>query len=112
MGEGMKGGTILWLFIGIILFITILYPIFGTNLRYQVGYTVDTTLIRIGRIMIFIGAIILILGVIMLFISGFGLRALKPMLLGFILIVLGTMLIDPMSSYSLTYGRQAPKGYH
>ena len=112
MERGRKGYIVLWIFMGIILFITILYPIFGVNLKYQIGTIISTILLKIGGILIMLGTIILIVGVIMLFISGTGSGALKPMLLGFFLIVLGIILIDPMSTSYFTQGRAAPKGYH
>ncbi len=112
MEGGKKGYIVLWIFMGIILFITILYPIFGINLKYQIGTAISTTLIKLGSILIMVGTIILILGFIMLFISGTGSGALKPMLIGFFLIVLGVILIDPMGTSYFTQGREAPKGYH
>ena len=112
MEPGRKGYIVLWIFMGLILFITILYPLFGGTLRYQIGNAISTILIKVGGFLILIGTVILVIGVIMLFAFGIGSGALKPMIFGFFLIVLGLILVDPMSTSYFTQGTEAPKGYH
>jgi len=54
-----KGRYVLWIFIALLVFLVIFFPLFGHNLRYQVGSFFDQALKYIGYVCFFGGVICL-----------------------------------------------------
>jgi hypothetical protein len=104
--EKNKFNYILWFFFGIIAFITIYFPFFGSNLRYQTGATFSGIFNTLGEICNYMGTILCIWG-LFLFCRG-RLGGLVVLLSGYLLLTFGGWLIDPRSIFGIS---TAP-GYH
>ena len=100
-----------WVFFGILVFIGIYLPFFAPNLRYQTGAIFIKIFSTAGTIMITLGVMLMIWGLFSLF-CGRGGSGVKTMLLGFVLIYLGSYFIAPQVIGAGGSGEQIPKGYH
>ena len=68
MGERRNSRTIVFIFLGIIVFIFVFFPFYGINLRYQVGSVFSKIFDTIGMICLLIGGVetaISVLGIFM-----------------------------------------------
>ena len=115
--DGKRNSTIiLWVFIGIIGFIAIIFPFFMPNLRYKAsilfsgvfGNIINT----IGTICTTLGIFMLVFGLLSLFCGRSG-SGLKVMIMGVFLVIIGTS-ITGFSFFTFIEGTDAPpisKGY-
>ena len=110
--QGRRGTAVFWIFFAILAFAAIYFPFFGGNLRYQVGNTVDGILTKIGNIIYVLGALLMVIGFLKLFLSRGGMGALRPMILGFLLLIIATWLVNPGDITTLSINQPAQKGYH
>ena len=108
---GRKGSAAFWIFVAILAFPTLFYPFFGGTFRYQVGTVVDAILTKAGQILFVLGVLLLIWGIFSLLCHG-GLKALRPMIIGFLLIVLAGYMINPGFFAFTSHGDTTPKGYY
>ncbi len=97
-----------WVFFGIIFFLAIYFPIFGSNLRYEIGTILRFIFNSIGNILVFVGLIFILLGVLSFFNLNPG-KALIFMILGGVLLSFGGIFLMPGSVGTTD---PAPKGYH
>lgn len=111
-----RGSKVFWIILGIVAFAAIYFPFFGGNLRYVVGSGVGSVFTQygaiIGKYLLIVGLLMFLFGFLNLILMGGGLRGVKPMILGFLLMVLATWIIDPGSLGTYTHGAPVPKGYH
>ena len=98
-GKNNKNKAIYWFFFGILAFITILFPFFMSNLRYQVSTTADAIMDSIGTYLIWTGALIFVWGLIGLFCNPRGFRSIKTMLLGFMILYIGIFMVTPTAGF-------------
>lgn len=106
-----KNNFILWVFFGIIGFILIYFPFFGSNLKYTTGSFFSGVFKLIGTVCYTFGILLLVWGFLTL-ICFRSLSAIKIMLIGFILILIGNFWLDPGTFGIITQGKEVPKGYH
>lgn len=109
--EKKKNNFICWIFSGILFFITIYFPFFGSNLRYKTGSFFSSIFNAVGIFCVTMGAVILVWGFIILFCTR-SFKAISIMLLGFFLIVMGSFWLEPGTFGIITHGREVPKGYY
>ena len=107
-----RGSKVFWIITGIIAFAAIYFPFFGGNLRYTIGSRVDYILIQVGKYLFIAGLLMFGLGLLYMIISGGGLRGLKPMIIGFLLMAFAGWLVNPGGLGQITHGVPVPKGYH
>ncbi len=112
-----KSQTTYWVFFGILGFVAVYFPLFGTSIRYQFGTLFsgffEIVLSTIGTIMKTIGTITFLLGLLYL-ICGRSAKALPVMLTGFFFIMIGFFCTGENFLFFLE-GRDAPprpKGYN
>ena len=110
-GGGKRGSTAFWIFVAILAFPTLFYPFFGGTFKYQIGSMVDIILTKAGQVLFVAGVLLMIWGIFSLLCRG-GLRALRPMIIGFLLIVLAGYMINPGFFAFITHGDTTPKGYY
>ena len=112
--ENSSGGTtkaVFWIFFGIVGFIAIYMPFYGTNLRYQVGGAFSNTFNTIGVILFTLGTLMMLWGLLILF-CGKNLSGIKLMLLGFLICYIGGFFLAPATLGSSSSGKDIPQGYH
>ena len=97
-----------WVLFGIVFFLVIYFPIFGNNLRYEIGTILRFIFNSIGNILVFFGLIFILLGVLSFFNLNPG-KALMFLILGGVLLSFGGLFLIPGSLGSTD---PAPKGYH
>ena len=114
--KGRSTKLISWIFLGILGFVTIIFPFFMPNLRYQASIlfsgVFENTIDTIGTICTTIGAFILVFGLLSLFCGRSG-SGLKIMITGVFLLIIGTSLTG-FNFFSFIEGPDAPsmsKGY-
>jgi len=106
-----KNNFILVFFFCIIGFILIYFPFFGSSLRFTTGSFFSRVFTIIGTACYTFGFILLIWGFLTL-ICFRSLSAIKIMLVGFFLILIGNFWLDPGTFAIITDGKTVPKGYH
>ncbi len=106
-----KGNSILWIFFGVIGFITIYFPLFGSNLRFTVGTFFSQAFTTLGTICLTLGLIIMVWGFLMLLCAR-SMKAISVMLVGFFLMLLGSFFLEPANLGVISNGESVPKGYH
>jgi hypothetical protein len=106
-----KNKAIFWIFFALIGFITILYPLFGSNLKFVTGDFFSRIFRMLGMVCTTVGALILVWGVLTLFCTR-SFKAISIMLLGFFLIIIGSFWFNPGTFGVFTHGREVPKGFH
>jgi len=107
-GEGSK--KIFWVFFLIILFILVIFPIFGTSMRYRTGTTFSKTFALIGIVSFTLGLLIIAWGILMLFCTR-SFKAIGVMLVGFCLVVVGSLFANPGLFGIVAHGEEVPRGY-
>ena len=108
--EGRRGSTVLWVFIGILAFCLVFFPVLGINLTYYIGSTVTSFFVQLGSILSFIGNIFFGIGIICLFIDRK--KGIKYLLIGAILIIGAMIFIDPLNLGIFSGKNPIPEGYH
>ena len=109
--ENKKSSMIFWVFFGIIGFLAIYFPIFGSNLRFQTGAMLSKVFTTAGTILVTLGALMFVWGLFMLFCGKSG-SGVKVMILGFVMMFLGGYFINPAFIGVGSTGKEVPKGYH
>ncbi|MHA1149366.1 MAG: hypothetical protein ACTSR8_14110 [Promethearchaeota archaeon] len=100
-----KNKGIYWIFFGLLAFICVLFPFFMSNLRYQVSTTANAAMTSIGSVLIWLGGLLFIWGLISLLCNPRGLRSIKTMVLGFMVLYIGFYLVTP----TVGFGPRATK---
>lgn len=103
--------SILWFFFGIIGFILIYFPFFGSNLRYTTGTWFSNVFRLIGSVCYTFGVLLIVWGFLILICTR-SFKAVSIMLVGFFLILIGSFWLDPGTFGIFTNGKVVPKGYH
>ena len=99
------------IFLGILGFVAIVVPFFGSNLRYTTGTFFNTIFVSVGQICLTIGGAVLAIGILKIFFHKF---SVKNMLLGALLLWIGAFLTGiPFDFLGLEFGgSRPPQGYH
>ncbi len=106
-----KPNRIFLVFAGILGFIAIVVPFFGSNLRYMVGSLFKTVFVSVGEICLTIGGAVLVIGFLKIFFKRF---SVKTILYGVLLLWIGAFLTG-VSFDILGFmigGNPPPQGYH
>ncbi len=101
-----------WVFIGIILFIAIFMPIYGTALRYEVSSTLRFIFGAVGELCLTFGMVLTMLSVVFsIFSKKF---YLKSFIFGIVLLWIGAFMTDTQFSlFGYLFGANSPpQGYH
>lgn len=101
-----------WVFLGIILIIAIVIPMYGTTWRYDVSITLRMLFSAVGEICLTIGSGLTLLSV--LFFFGSRKFYLKAFIFGIVLLWIGAFMTDTQFSlFGYLFGANAPaQGYH
>ena len=101
------------IFVGIILFIALYFPLMGQSLRYDFGRVFSYIFDKAGTACLYFGVIFLLLGVLSFFFKS-PLRGFKLILLGIIMLSFASYFLYPgtIGAGSSGTGKPAPKGYH
>ncbi|MFX0071301.1 MAG: hypothetical protein ACFFAO_09445 [Candidatus Hermodarchaeota archaeon] len=111
MSEEKKTQWIYLFFFGIIIFITIFFPLFGGSLRSDFGLVLSKLYYVIGTILVFVG-ILLILGGILSLVCKRPLIGIFSMIMGAIVLAFAGYFLYPGTTGSGASGTDAPSGYH
>ena len=111
IGHKKSSSYVYWFLFGLLVFITIYFPFFGNNLRYQTGAAFSTVFNIIGTICNTFGYLLLALGCLMTFVFR-RLGGIIVMVSGLLLVMFGGWLIDPYSFGASVFGTSATPGYH
>ncbi|MHA1294546.1 MAG: hypothetical protein ACTSQJ_18045 [Promethearchaeota archaeon] len=103
---------IFWFFFGIITFIAIYFPFFGGNLRFSVGSSLSAVFHILGKISFSIGSLMMIWGLFTLLCTRSIKSGIPLMVIGFLLCLFGSYLLDPSIIGFSTFGKEVPQGYH
>jgi len=106
-----KANRTFLMFLGILGFVAIVVPFFGSNLRYMTGTIFKTIFVSVGQIFLTIGSALLVINILKIFFHQFNV---KSMLLSALLLWIGAFLTGiPFEFLGLVFGGgQSPQGYH
>ena len=110
-GRGVK--WVYWIFFGIIGFIAIYVPFFGTNLRYQMSFGFSKVFDIMGTIAMVIGGLMTFFGFAKIFVGGKG--GIKSLILGGLMLWIGCWCLGIPSIwdvFSQGSGTGGSGGYH
>lgn len=116
-GRKRKSSKVLWFIIGVFVFALVVFPYFGSNLRYLISSTL-APLKNAGTFLQASGLVIAVWGVGAMFFStrqgdrSVSKRSVKITLVGFLMIVIGLFLSNPLNLISLFTGGSNNRGYH
>ena len=98
-------------FLGILGFIAIIVPFFGSNLRYMTGTFFKTIFVSVGQIFLTIGGALFVINILKIFFRQF---RVKSFLASALLLWIGAFLTGvPFEFLGLVFGGgQPPQGYH
>ena len=96
------------IFFGIIMFVVLYFPFFGSNMRYEYGRSFSLIFSSIGTILIYMGTIFLLIGILSFFNMNPG-KGFKFLILGVILLSFAAYFLIPGS---VGTDQAVPKGYH
>lgn len=99
------------MFLGILGFVAIIVPFFGSNLRYTTGTFFKTIFVTVGQICLTIGSALLVIGLLKIFFKRF---SVKTLLYAALLLWIGAFLTG-VSFDILGWtigGNPPPQGYH
>lgn len=98
-------------FAGILGFVAIVVPFFGSNLRYMVGSLFKTVFVSVGEICLTIGGVVLLIGFLKIFFKRF---SVKTILYGVLLLWIGAFLTGVSFDILgiVIGGNPPPQGYH
>ena len=111
--KGRGGKWIYWTFFGIIVFIAIYIPFFGTNLRFQASYLFSKVFSVIGTLSMVIGGLMAFFGFAKIFVGGKG--GIKSLILGGLMLWIGCWCLGIPSIwdvFSTGSGTGGTGGYH
>jgi hypothetical protein len=111
--KGGSGKWIYWTFFGILGFIAIYIPFFGTNLRYQASYLFSNVFNIIGTLSLTIGGLLAIFGFAGIFMRGK--NWIKSLILGGLLLWIGCWCLGIPSIWDIFSpgtGTGGSGGYH
>ncbi|MBA7531071.1 hypothetical protein ES705_23282 [subsurface metagenome] len=94
------------IFFGIIIFVVLYFPFFGSSMRYEFGRSFSLIFSSIGKILVYMGTIFLLIGILSFFNMRPG-KGFKFLILGVIMLSFAAWLLIPGS-----VGQPVPKGYH
>ena len=99
------------IFLGILGFVAIVVPFFGSNLRYMTGTFFKTIFVSVGQIFLTIGSALLVINVLGIFFRKF---SFSKLLASALLLWIGAFLTGvPFEFLGLVFGGgQPPQGYH
>lgn len=106
-----KPNRIFLVFLGILGFVAVVVPFFGSNLRYMAGSLFKTIFSSVGQICLTIGGALLAIGLLKIF---FGRFSVKTMLYAALLLWIGAFLTGiPFEFFGIAFGgSRPPQGYH
>jgi len=109
--KSRKSNKVFLTFIGILLFVAILVPFFGSNLRYVTGTAFRTIFTSLGNFCLVVGGALLAITILQIF---FRKLNVKSLLLSALLIWIGAFLTGvPFEFLGMMIGsEQPPQGYH
>lgn len=116
-GRKRKSSKVLWIIIGVFVFALVVFPYFGSNLRYLISSSL-TPLKNVGTLLQTLGLLIAVWGVGAIFLSTHqgerpvSKRSIKITLVGFLMIVIGLFLSNPLNLTSFFTGGSNNSGYH
>lgn len=98
-------------FLGILGFVAIIVPFFGSNLRYITGTFFKTIFVSVGQIFLTIGGALLVINILKIFFHQF---RVKSFLASALLLWIGAFLTGvPFEILGFVFGGgQPPQGYH
>jgi len=98
-------------FLGILGFVAVIVPFFGSNLRYMTGTFSKTIFVSVGRIFLTIGGALLVINILKIFFHQF---RVKSFLASALLLWIGAFLTGvPFEFLGFMFGGGAPpQGYH
>ena len=96
------------IFFGIIMFVVLYFPFFGSSMRYEYGRAFSLIFSSIGKILIFLGTIFLLLGILSFFNMN-PVKAFRFLIMGVILLSFAAWFLIPGS---VGTDQPVPKGYH
>jgi len=98
-------------FLGILGFVAIIVPFFGSNLRYMTGSFFKTIFVSVGQIFLTIGGALLLINILKIFFHQF---RVKSLLTSALLLWIGAFLTGvPFEILGIVIGGGAPpQGYH
>lgn len=106
-----KANRTFLVFIGILGFVAIFVPFFGSNLRYMTGTFFKTIFVNVGQICLTIGSALLAIGILKIFFRKF---SVKTLLIAAFLLWIGAFLTG--ASFEILGfmigGNPPPQGYH
>ena len=111
--EKNQGGSkrILWVFFLLVFFLLILFPFFGASMRYKTGSTLFTVFEMVGIVCFSLGCLVIAWGILMLFCTR-SFKAIGVMLVGFVLVIFGSMFAHPGLFDIAVNGETVPRGYN
>ena len=97
--------------LGILGFVAIIVPFFGSNLRYMTGTFFKTIFVSVGQIFLTIGGALFVINILKIFFRQF---RVKSFLASALLLWIGAFLTGvPFEFLGLVFGGgQPPQGYH
>ena len=106
-----KANRTFLMFLGILGFIAIVVPFFGSNLRYMTGTFFKTIFVSLGQIFLTIGGALFVINILKIFFRQF---RVKSFLASALLLWIGAFLTGvPFEFLGLVFGGgQPPQGYH
>ncbi len=96
------------IFFGIILFVLLYFPFFGSSMRYEYGRAFSLIFSSIGTILVYFGTIFLLIGILSFFNMNPG-KGFKFLILGVIMLSFAAYFLIPGS---VGTDQPVPKGYH
>jgi len=103
MSNKRRSSKVVWVIIGVFLFVLVVFPYFGTNFSYLISLSLSP-LQNIGKYSLIFGALILIGGLFM--------KKSKAIMVGIVLLLIGLFLGEPLNFLSLFTGGSPNRGYH
>ncbi len=99
------------MFLGILGFVAIVVPFFGSNLRYMTGTFFKTIFVNVGQICLTIGGALFVINLLKIFFRKF---SVKSMMFSCFLLWVGAFLTGiPFELLGIVIGgTQPPQGYH
>ena len=98
-------------FLGILGFVAVIVPFFGSNLRYMTGTFFKTIFVSVGQICLTIGGALFVINLLNIFFRKF---SVKSMMFSCFLLWVGAFLTGiPFELFGIAIGGiQPPQGYH
>jgi len=106
-----KSNKVFVAFLGILGFVAIIVPFFGSNLRYMTGTTFNLIFTYVGNFCLIVGGTLFLISILKIF---YGQFRVKSLLFSGLLLWIGAFLTGvPFEFMGIIFGRdQPPQGYH